>query len=249
MQKDFFYICNWKAYLSFSQAHEFISHNKAALTTIGNTHTLVICPSFDAVASIGHELEDTEIAVGAQNCSAHKPGAFTGQVLASSLKEIGCTYCIIGHAEVRKEHHETTEIIAKKAQLLLEQDITPIICIGESAKEFDIGIGRQAIEQQLGPLLQTLKHQAAQKTIAIAYEPTWVIGSGSIPPAAYLASQFETMKRLCAHHIPDTKILLLYGGGVDEQTIQSLKNVSLLDGVLIGRASTDFQKLQKIVLS
>ena len=247
--KKFFYICNWKAYLSFKQANELVAHNKAALTTLGKTYNIVICPSFDAIATIGHELKGTGIGLGAQDCSSHKPGAFTGQVLASSLKEIGCSYCIIGHAEIRKEFQQALGTIAQKAQLLLEQGITPIICIGESAQEFDIGIGVQAIEQQLGPVLQTLKHLAAQKTIAIAYEPTWVIGSGAVPPAAYLASQLETIKRLCSQHIPDAKTLLLYGGGVDEFTIKPLLGTTLLDGVLVGKASTDFQKLQKIVLS
>ena len=249
MQKDFFFICNWKAYLSFKQANEFIAQNKAALATLSKAHKLIICPSFDALTSIGRELADTGIALGAQDCSAHKSGAFSGQVLASSLKEVGCTYCIIGHAEVRKECNNTTEIIGTKAHLLLEQGITPLICIGESAKEFDIGIGHQVIEQQLVPLLQMLKNKAAHKTIGIAYEPTWAIGAGSMPQSSYLSSQLETVKRLCTNSIPDTKVFLFYGGGVDEQTIRSLKNIELLDGVVIGHASTDFQKLQKIVLS
>jgi triosephosphate isomerase len=249
MHKNFFYICNWKTYLSFEKAQAFITQNKQALITLANTHQLVICPSFDAIACLGTQLKDTQIAWGAQDCSAHQPGAFSGQVLASSLKEIGCTYCIIGHAEVRKECNNTTEIIGRKAHLLFEQGIIPLVCIGESAKEFDIGIGHQVIEQQLVPLLQMLKNKAAQKTIGIVYEPTWAIGAGSMPQTSYLHSQLEILKRLCANYIPDTKVLLLYGGGVDEQTIRSLKNIELLDGVAIGHASTDFQKLQKIVLS
>jgi triosephosphate isomerase len=248
--KNLFYICSWKAYLSFNQAREYIVQNKSALATLGKDFQIIICASFDVLSTLSNELKGTGISLGAQDCSAHKAGPYTGQVLATSLKEIGCTYCIIGHSEVRKEYQETTPTIAQKALRLLEQSIIPIICIGESAKEYDLNLGTQVVEQQLEPLLTTIKsHKSLFKTIAIGYEPIWAIGNGGTPSAEYLSTQLEVIKRLLNQHIPEYKTLILYGGSVNETNALKFKNIPLLDGVLIGGASTDFQKLQKIVLS
>lgn len=244
------YVASWKAYLTFKQAQDFVKKNKEALATLGKDYQLIICPSFDALATLSPELKNLGIALGAQDCSAHNPGPFTGQVLAASLKEIGCSYCIIGHSEVRKECQETTATIGAKAIQLLNHGIIPIICVGESAKEYDINIGIQAIEQQLEPILISIKTQKPSlKGIAIGYEPVWAIGDGSTPSTEYLTKQLELIKRLCTQHLPEYQALLFYGGGVNDINILKFKNIPLLDGIMIGGASTDFQKLQKIVLS
>lgn len=243
------YICSWKAYFSFNQARSFIKDNKATLETLSKDYTIAICPSFDALAIVGKELKGTGIALGAQNCSAHNPGAYTGQVLALSLKEIGCSYCIIGHSEIRKECQETGLIIAQKAQMLLAQEIIPIICIGESAKEFDLNLGIQVIEQQLEQILMLLKNtKHSFKRIAIGYEPIWAIGDGSTPSLDYLSRQIEAIKRLLKAHVPEFEAEVFYGGSIDELNAAKYKGTPLLDGVMIGHASTDFQKFQKIVI-
>lgn len=248
--KNLQYICNWKAYLSFNQARDYIIQNKQTLKTFGKDFQITICPSFDAISALNQELKGTGISLGAQDCSAHKAGAYTGQVLASSLKEIGCGYCIIGHSETRRECKETTQIIAQKALQLLEQEIIPIICIGESAKEFDLNLGTQVIEQQLESLLVLLKNaKSTFKKIIIAYEPIWAIGNGSTPSPEYLSKQLEIIKRLLNEHLPDYQTQLFYGGSINETNVLKFKSIPLLDGILIGGASTDFQKLQKIVLS
>ena len=106
------------------------------------------------------------------------------------------------------------------------------------------------IEQQLEPLLGGLKSYKGEfKTIAIGYEPLWAIGNGSTPSTEYISSQLEVIKRIVNQHIPDYKTALLYGGGVNEANALKFKSIPHLDGLMIGGASTDFQKLQKIVLS
>lgn len=245
---SFLYVANWKAYLSFEQAKEWIANHKQPLATLAKDHQIVICPSFDALSAIAHELKNTNVAIGAQDCSAHKAGAFTGQVLAASLKEIGCTYCFIGHSEIRREYKETDKTIAAKTLLLLEQEITPIICIGESKEDYDQNLSIQVIEQQLTPILTILPAKKSA-TIAIGYEPLWAIGSTTLPSTEFLKKQLFTIKRLANQIIPSYKTILLYGGGANETNIRTFKDNPLLDGVLIGGASTDFQKLQKIVLS
>lgn len=246
----FVYVANWKAYFTPNQAYQWAKSHKEALGTLSKNSPIIICPSFDALSIVAQEIKGTPTYLAAQDCSAHHAGPYTGQVLSTSLKEIGCTYCIIGHSEVRQEYHETPAQIAAKACLLLDNGITPIICIGETAHDYDLNRGAQAIEQQLTPILTAIKKENhALKTIAIGYEPLWAIGTSIVPKSSYLAQQLEAIKRLCNQHLPDYQALLLYGGSIDETNALTFKNIPLLDGILIGHASTDFQKLQKIVLS
>jgi len=250
MNNKFLYIANWKAYLSYKQSKEFIAQNKDALKTLGNDYSLIICPSFDALATVGHDLQGTHIALGAQDCSAHQPGAYTGQVLAESLKQIGCAYSIIGHSEVKTEHHETIPTIAQKAIELLNHGITPIICTGETAKDYEIDRGAQVIEEQLTPIFNAIsKKERNGYQFAVAYEPLWAINGGNIPTPEYLKRQISLIRQLAAQITPQYTSTVLYGGGVDEVTIGAFNNFPDLDGVVIGKASTDFQTLQKIVLS
>ncbi|CAN5211617.1 triose-phosphate isomerase [soil metagenome] len=197
---------------------------------------------------MGNATHGTEILLGAQNCSAHAPGAYTGQVLIESLKQLSCSYCIIGHAEVQQLCPENAQVLAAKAIRLIENGICPILCIGESAQDYELSRGSKKLDELLIPFFEIL-HNAdlQQKKLCIAYEPLWAINSNSTPTPDYIAKQLEHIKTLHLHSIPELVCLKLYGGGVDETNTREFKNIDALDGFLIGRASTDFQKLQKIV--
>ncbi len=247
--EPFVYIANWKAYFTFNQAKNWISTHKQQLQTLGQNHSIIICPSFDALTMAAHELKETPLTIAAQDCSAHHPGAYTGQVLAASLAQIGCAYTIIGHSETKNECPENNDAIATKALLLLMNSITPIICIGETEQDYEQQRGIAVLEDQLiSPLTAIAKNQLGNRII-IGYEPLWAIGNNQIPPQEYLITCLETIKRLCASYAPHYSSLVLYGGSVDETNIRFFKDLSILDGVLIGHASTDFQKFEKIVLS
>lgn len=237
-------------YLTFKQAHTWINHNKAALKTLGQDFSIIICPSFDALSTLKHDLHGTHIALGAQNCSEHKAGAYTAQVLPESLAEIGCTYCIVGHSEVRQECNETDAIVAQKTMRLLSNNITPIIYVGETAQEYDNKLTTQALERQLELIVtQINKNIFTHKTIIIGYEPLWTKENNHIPSIEYLKQQIEIIKRYFKDKAPSFMCLVVYGGNVNEQTISNLKRIDVLDGVLIGKASIDFQSFEKIVLS
>lgn len=246
----FLYIASWKMYLSFKQSHAWVNHNHAALKTLGKDFSIIICPSFDALSTLKHDLQGTHISLGAQNCSEHKPGPYTGQVLAESLIEIGCTYCIIGHSETRKAFNETTESIAQKALRLLSNGITPIICIGETARDYEMERTTQVLEEELNALLKTIPAStASHKKIIIGYEPTWAIDGATPPSFDYIRKQILLIKKILTQKIPSFESKVLYGGSVTELTIQEIKNVDELDGVMIGHASIDFQSFEKIVIS
>jgi triosephosphate isomerase len=207
---------------------------------------IIICPSFDALAICVHIVAQSSIKVGAQTVSPFPLGAHTGQIAAESLAEIGCTYAIIGHSERRQECHETNEQITKQAKELISHGVTPIICIGETEDQFKTGNGISVLEAQLAPLLSVLK-KASMPNLIIAYEPVFAIGTGIIPDPGYLKKMFGWLSEYLKTNLPNQQYTLLYGGSVSDTTIESLKGVGEIQGFLIGNASLDFQKFQKIV--
>jgi triosephosphate isomerase len=241
------FVANWKMNKPFALALDFCTNHKENLKTLSTKpHTeIVICPSFEALFSIAEIFADTMISVGAQTCSTHERGAYTGQVNAQSIKEVGCDYCIIGHSEQRQFMCVSNEDVAHQATWLLEADIEPIICIGETKKEFDDGTSIAVLEQQLIPILSEISSH--HQPFTIAYEPVWAIGTGIIPEKSYLASIFTWLAATLTMKVRHHNWRLIYGGSVDPDTVGSLMAIKTIHGFLIGNASLDFQKFEKIV--
>src|SRR5690606_20223351 len=127
----YIYIANWKMNLGYHESISYCIQNLDRLQTLSNVTHIVLCHSFVALAPIIEILKNSSISIGTQNCSVYKSGSYTGEVSAQSLAEIGVTYCIVGHSERRMYFGETTDTIIKKINLLLDNNIQPIICIGE----------------------------------------------------------------------------------------------------------------------
>lgn len=245
MQNKKFIIANWKMYFSYNQATTWLEKNKKELEAClqKNPITLIICPSFDALAS--SVLAKSAIALGAQDCSPHEEGAFTGQVCAKSLQELGCTYCIVGHSETSVTLKTDHPLLLNKIDHLLAQGITPIICFGETQKEHAAHITEKSITEQITLLCRFLQQKKPLKQILLAYEPQWAIGSGKTPTATELEVTINIVQNSMAQH--SLRGSILYGGGVTIETLPALNNIPGLDGFLLGKASTDFQELKKVV--
>lgn len=248
----FLFIANWKAQKTIAQVHEFMQH-RARLNELMhevNAH-LIICPSAEALSTVHDALTQykNNLFLGAQGCAPALTGAFTGQVPILSLVELNCSYCIIGHSEEREYAGETDTSVAVKAALLLDQGIKPIICVGEIQEEYDTDTAKDRIAIQLAPLCESLAHKTG--TCYIAYEPHWAIGTGKIPPIAYIQEMFTHIQQITNRHISKMTIKLLYGGSVSESSMRDLrllkKNSPELTGLLIGNASLELQNLTKIV--
>lgn len=238
MQQKLF-VANWKMNKPFSEALSFSQEYKSGLNELSTDRKeVVVCPSFPALFPLAQLFADTMVSIGAQNCSAHEKGSYTGQVSAHSLKEVGCEYCIIGHSEQRNYCGQTNEEIAQKTAQLVRHEIQPIICIGESEQEYKDKKAFDILTTQLKPIIPQLK----DKPCVIAYEPVWSIGTGIVPEASYLAEVVAWVKT----QVPDS-CRLLYGGSVDDENAAQLLQIEGIDGFLIGGASLDFQKFQKIV--
>jgi triosephosphate isomerase len=245
----YLYVANWKMNVSFNQSISFCKNNHDALQQISNdVAEIIICSSFVALAPIVDIFKSSNIAVGAQGCSEHALGAYTGEVSALSLAEVGVAYCIVGHSERRLYYNETTETIIKKIYLLYATNIMPIICIGETHEDFANKKTFNVLTEQLSPILTAVaQQQEKRKEIIIAYEPVWAIGTGIAPEQEHLNTVFAWLAKLAQTQLPGHTIQLLYGGSVNQSNIAELKKTPPINGFLIGGASTDFEQFKKII--
>ena len=238
MNKPFIYITNWKLNVSYAQAQEFLTIQDNLVHT---NKQIIVCPTFPLLPIMQQQLAE-QIQLGAQNCSNFTKGSYTGEVDAQTLNAVGCAYCIVGHSERRTLFGETDEMITQKVALLIKNNITPIVCVGEQHKSTTVQT-QEYLAQQLNKLnLDSYK----QNSLIIAYEPSWAIGGGKLPDITDITTIIEWLQNYCAdNQLIHTKIV--YGGSVDEGNIVALKQIASLDGVIIGSASADFQKLINIV--
>jgi triosephosphate isomerase (TIM) len=245
---NYIYIANWKMNLSFNQSISFCTQHSTALQQLAhNNATIIICPSFVALASVAELFKKSSIAVGAQNCSHYEQGAYTGEVSAQSLAQAGATYCIIGHSERRTYFNETNTIIAQKTTLLMAHAIQPIICIGETKTDFESKKVHAILTQQLEPLFTAIQRSVITIPLIIAYEPVWSIGTGIIPEYSYLKNIFGWLKETITHNLPNHKVHLIYGGSVNPTNSIELKKIPFIEGFLIGSASTNFNEFADII--
>jgi len=244
----FLYVANWKMNMPYNKVIHFCKLNYDGFLRIHNLpqKKVVLCPEFTSIKDLDTIFEKTYINIGAQDCSKFAFGSYTGQVPAESLKNIGCNFCIVGHSERRKYCGDTSGQIAQKVYQLLEAEITPIVCVGEKKEEYDSGVAKDIIIAQLEPVFEVVR-AAIKPKICIAYEPIWSIGSGKVPEKAYIEEIFRLILDVSKKEAGNAEFKLLYGGSVDELTAERLRSLRCLNGFLIGGASLNFQKFEKIV--
>lgn len=200
---------------------------------------VLVCPPAPYLESVGAQFQGSAVQLGAQNlCEQEKPGAFTGEVHGAMLKDLGCTYVIVGHSERRALYGETSEIVAKKFRAAQACGLTPILCIGETLAQREENQTEAVLEQQLAAVLD-LCGAASFKRAVLAYEPVWAIGTGKTasPKQAQEAHAF-VRARLAAKDVKiSSSIRILYGGSVKADNAAELFACADVDGGLIGGAS------------
>ncbi|BDX21312.1 triosephosphate isomerase [Polynucleobacter sp. TUM22923] len=181
------------------------------------------------------------LSLGAQDASAFATGAYTGDVAASMLKELGCAYVIVGHSERRQFHHETDEQIAEKALQVLDNGMTPVICVGESADERNSGREVEVVRSQIARQVAVLQDRLAD--CLIAYEPLWAIGTGKVASAQLAQDMHRAIRLQLAEFNEDvaSHVGILYGGSVKPDNAVELFAMPDIDGGLIGGASLNSQ--------
>jgi triosephosphate isomerase len=197
---------------------------------------VAVCVPFPFLSEAATALADSDIRWGAQDVSTHDQGAYTGEVSAAMLAEFGCRYALVGHSERRSYHGESDQVVADKAKILLAQNITPIVCVGETLAERDAGQGEAVVRRQLGVVLKALGTRAAE--IAIAYEPVWAIGTGRTATPEHAQAVHALLRaQLQAGRQPADDMQILYGGSVKPDNAGALFSRPDIDGGLIGGAS------------
>lgn len=244
------YVANWKMNMHAQAAAEFIDQAKEWVKKHPEMQRrIILCPSFPLLLPLKIDLNESNIYLGAQNCSEHEQGAYTSQVSARDLVDVGADFCLVGHSECRRFLHESNEAIGNKVSRLFEHLINPIVCIGETLQEYTEHKTLEILEQQLAPITHAIQSAHSwPNVLTIAYEPVWAIGTGNIPQAQEIEQVFAWIKTYTAQHMTHVKTIhILYGGSVDAENAQDLKAIPGLSGFLIGGASLDFQKFKNIV--
>ena len=224
---------NWKMNASRAANAELL----AALNAQGPWPCdVAVCAPFPYLADVAMSLHGSHTAWGAQDCSAHEPGAYTGEVAAVMLAEFGCRYVLVGHSERRAFHAESDQLVAEKAKLALAHGLTPIVCVGETLAEREAGQTDAVVKRQLSVVIHTLAHCISQ--VVVAYEPVWAIGTGkTATPEQAQAVHAVLRAQLHAATEKASYMQILYGGSVKADNAATLFSQPDIDGGLIGGAS------------
>lgn len=237
---------NWKMNKTPSEGAALVK--EIAEKTKGAACDVVVCPTAvcldKVVANAG-----SEVKVGAQNVHFEESGAFTGEVAANMLKEIGVTYVIVGHSERRQYFGETDETVNKRAKAALAGGLLPIICVGETLTEREQGVMEETVRRQTKIAFLGIDKEDAEKTV-IAYEPVWAIGTGKTATAdqaqEVCAIIRDTVKGLYGEDTAE-KIRIQYGGSMNAKNAAELLSKPDIDGGLIGGASLKSEDFSIIV--
>lgn len=239
---------NWKMNMVASAIPDWMDSLKDELCP-GEGEEVVLCVPFPLIPAMIGAAEGSAVRTGAQDVSAHDIGAFTGEVNASMLHNLGVGYCIIGHSERRAYHAESDELVNTKQKQLLSQGITPILCVGESLEQRDAGETLDFVAGQVRSALAGITAEQ-MKGVVIAYEPIWAIGTGRTATA-------EQAQEVCAHirsvlgdmYGADISrgVSVLYGGSMNAKNAAELLSQPDIDGGLIGGASLKWADFAAIV--
>ena len=227
---------NWKLNGSI-QANEKLLATLVAENTTTNTE-IVICPPFVYLNQIQNLTQDSPIQVGAQNVSSQNSGAFTGEISTDMLKEMGCTYVILGHSERRALYGETDAVVAEKFKTVCASGLIPVLCVGETLEQFEAGQSEAVVHAQLKAVLDANSIGSFENAV-IAYEPVWAIGTGKTATPEIAQNIHASIRSYLAEFDKTIaeKTRVLYGGSVKGANAQSLSAMPDIDGALVGGAS------------
>ena len=241
---------NWKMNKSFEEGCSLFNKIEFLLSEqlVLNDVEIIIFPSYIFLSNF--VLCSSKIKIGAQNCSEHSVGAYTGEVSALMISSVGVKYVLVGHSERRIYNNETSDQISGKIKNIITNAMTPILCIGESLEERKSGVTRKIIEKQIKDVFNDNLLSNAQEII-IAYEPIWAIGTGltATPEEAQEIHAFIRETASCQIGTQRSITLpILYGGSCNSKNAQELFSMPDIDGGLIGGASLvaeDFIQIAK----
>ena len=240
---------NWKMNMLASEIKPFMEELKANLPKARTCETVLCVPGVMVPAMVKAG-KDCKVAAGGEDVSSFEKGAYTGEVSASQLADVGAKYCIVGHSERRQYHGEDDMLINAKAKALLDKGIMPIICVGESLEQREMDLTMEYVAYQVKAALSGIDASQLRRCI-IAYEPIWAIGSGKTSTAEQAQEVCEGIRAVIRGIYgarPARAVSILYGGSMNAKNAQELLAQPDIDGGLIGGASlkpVDFATIVK----
>ena len=239
---------NWKMNKTASETKQFAEELKSIMPKAKWCDVLVCVPSVNIPAAM-RAFKDMRVSVGAENVFYEKNGAFTGEVSAVMLKDLGVKYVIIGHSERRQYFGETDIIVNKKVHAALNAGLHPIICVGESLEQRELGVTMELISLQLKSALAGVSAEKLRKCV-IAYEPVWAIGTGKTATPEQ-AGEVCTFIRATIRHMYGARIArsitIQYGGSMNPENAATLLAQPDIDGGLIGGAALKSEQFVEII--
>ncbi|MBS1764329.1 MAG: triose-phosphate isomerase [Bacteroidetes bacterium] len=243
---------NWKMNGTYDDACKLTSEIVAMAKDELNGNTVVIlAPPFPFIPTVNKLTEQTNIKISAQNCSSENSGAFTGEVSAAMIASCGAAYVIIGHSERRTIFKEQDDLLLKKVQMALANNLSVIFCIGETKEQREQAIHFKVAEEQLNNSIFKLSADEFSKCI-IAYEPVWAIGTGLTATPAQAQEMHHYIRGCIAKSFTPQvaeQCSLLYGGSCNESNAAELFALEDIDGGLIGGASLKSRSFVNIIKS
>jgi triosephosphate isomerase len=243
------FVCgNWKMHKTVAEAVALVAELRAALGEAAQTVQVAVAPPFTALQAVAQAARGTGIEVAAQDVYWEKQGAFTGEVSAPMLAEVGCQHGVVGHSERRQLFGETDDTVRRKVVALLAAGVRPIVCVGETLAEREAGRTLEVVERQVRQGLAGVSTEDLGK-ITVAYEPVWAIGTGRTATSAQAQEVHLAIRHLLREigaPVADG-IRIQYGGSVKPENAAELMAQPDVDGALVGGASLKAQDFVAIV--
>ena len=238
---------NWKMNMLPDEAIKYIEELSGLVQNAENE--VILCVPYTDLFYVLNFTQGTNIKVGAQNMHFAEKGAYTGEVSGKMLKSIGVEYVIIGHSERRQYFAETDETVNKKLKAAFENELKPIVCVGETLEQREAGSAEEVITTQVRLALDGLTNDQVKNTI-IAYEPIWAIGTGKTATSEDANNAIKAIrneiKKICGEDVSES-VIIQYGGSVKSSNAKELFETSDIDGGLVGGASLVPEEFAKIV--
>lgn len=230
---------NWKMHKTVAEAVAFIDAVKTEI--VSSDVEALVCAPFTLLPSLVEATKGTAIKVGAQNMHFEDKGAFTGEISADMLLDIGVTHVIIGHSERRQYFAETDETVNKKTIKALQKGLTPIVCCGETLEQREAGETKALVKVQIEKAFAGISAADAPKVV-IAYEPIWAIGTGKTASSQDANDVIAYIRQVLEGIYGDEtseEVRIQYGGSVKPSNVEEIMNESDIDGALVGGASLE----------
>ena len=239
-----YFVANWKMFGGIKSLNSLGKVIKFSKLSKKFKFKLIYCPPYTLLSPFIKKIKKSQISLGAQNCHyISDSGAYTGSISPEMLKSLGVKYVILGHSESRSDG-DTDYIINRKVRSCNKKKLKIIFCIGETLKEKRNGLTHKVLKKQISKGLEGVKNI---NNILFAYEPVWSIGTGVIPKLPTLRNDINILKSFISKKFKKKNIKILYGGSVNSNNIKDLKDISTLDGFLVGGASQNAKKFIDIV--